>query len=181
MKISISKKYLRLPKFFELFSLLKVVLARASLIALARSVEAANGFDPRIRREVASWPEGLSIGFCILPSGPSIMWKVVYGRLKYMGRAEENLDLGIYFKNITCALLLLTPRMGIAQGFAENRAYVKGDLEKAVSFLRCLNILLAYLYPTFISRRLLKDVPKLRYDLYFRRLYLYFLAIPFGL
>ncbi len=117
----------------------------------------------------------------VLPSGPCVGWKKENGRLLYMGSKLKEADLNINFKNLTCAFLLMTPQVGVAEGFAQHRMNVIGDLAKAVSFNRCLNVLIPYLYPDFICRKLLKEIPEMKYERFYRMMYLYLLGIPLGL
>jgi hypothetical protein len=129
---------------------------------------------------VAEWEEGFILAMCILPNGPSMAVKKEKGRIRYMGRAPQNADLVIRFKHIESAFLVLTPQMGAARAFAENRLSLVGDVAISMSFVRCLDRLLAYLYPAFICRPLVKRMPSVAHPI-LGRLYLYTLGIPFGL
>jgi hypothetical protein len=71
--------------------------------------------------------------------------------------------------------------MGTPQGYAEHRMSVKGDLAKAMSLIRCLNLVEFYLFPGFIARRILKRLPAMNLRRFGLRLHVYFLGIPFGI
>ena len=162
-------------KFFKKFTVKTV------FFILGRSLASASKFEPRIRREVASWEEGFSIMMKVLPSGPCLGWKKENGTLIYMGSKLKKAELIINFKNLTSAFLLMTPQIGVAEGFAQHRMTVIGDLAKSISFNRCLNILLPYLYPDFICKRLLKEIPEMKYERFYRMMYLYLIGVPLGL
>jgi len=76
-----------------------------------------------------------------------------------VGAKNEEADLVINYKNIECAFMVLTPQKGIPQAFAEHRMSVVGYLGDAMIFTRCINIVLCYLYPRFINKRLLRPCP----------------------
>ena len=151
------------------------------LWVLGRAFQSAARMDAGIRREVAEWEEGFSLWMRILPEGPSLRLEKEDGRLRAVStRRKETATLILQFKNIESAFLVLTPQMGAAKAFAENRMSVAGDLGRALSFMRCLNRIIAYLYPQFLSNRLLKKQPDLVRPVW-RRIYLYTIGIPFGL
>lgn len=158
----------------------KKLAVKTIFFVLGRALSSAAKFDPKIRREVASWEEGFSVKMHVLPSGPTVSWKKEKGVLKYMGSKINDADLNINFKNLTAAFIMMTPQLGVAEGFAQHRMNVEGDLNKAISFTRCLTVLIAYLYPDFICKRLLKEIPELKYHRFYRMMYLYFIGIPFG-
>lgn len=82
------------------------------------------------------------------------------GKLKYLGSREIEAELSVYIKNIEAAMLVLTGRKGIVQAFAEHRFILKGDIADGMRMVRCLNIVEAYLFPKFITRKILRRMPK---------------------
>ncbi len=159
---------------------IKKLIVKTCFFVLGRSLQSASYFDATIRKEISRWREGYSIKMEVLPKGPVMTLKKEGGKLRYMGKKIQEADLVIRFKNLTSAFILMTPQIGIAQGFAQHRISVAGDLSDSIVFTRILNILMAYLYPSFISRKLLKEIPPLPYRKYYRRVYLYMIGILFG-
>lgn len=165
---------------------LKEILCQLILLVLARALQSASRFDPGLEEEIASWPEGFRIRMTVLPQrsgkprAPSMVLAKSKGCLRHLGSRPIAADLTIGFKNIESAFLVLTPQLGAAKAFAENRLSVAGDLARAVAFTRCLDRILNYLYPAIITKRLVKRLPAKPYGLYRRRLYLYLVGIPFG-
>lgn len=161
----------------------KELVSKIVFFILGRAFQSAAKFDPLIRREVSEWRDGFVLVMRVLPSGPVMVLEKSGGVVRHSGsRIPENVDVTINFKNIECAFLVLTPQMGAAQAFAENRLSVAGDLMYAMAFTRCLNVLLTYLYPlNFITKRLLKRIPPMSINKLGRIVYIYCLGIPFGL
>lgn len=101
--------------------------------------------------------------------------------MKYRGSGLEEADLVVNFKNLECAFLVCTGQLGPAQGYAEHRMSIKGDLSQAMAYIRCLNILEAYLFPKIISRRIMKRVPPMGLRKQAVRLVIHLMGIPLGL
>ncbi len=161
----------------------KEFVSSVVFFVLGRAFQSGARIDPLIRREASEWKDGFTLIMRILPSGPAMVLKKINGQIRHTGsELPENADITINFKNIESAFLVLTPQMGAAQAFAENRLSVAGDLAYAIAFTRCLNVLLAYLYPfRFITRRLLKRIPPMDFVRFGRVVYIYCVGIPFGI
>ena len=170
MKLKISRQK-RVKKF----------IVRVVMLVLGRALQSASRWDALIRHEVARWKDGHSFILEVLPSGPKMGMQKQGGRLKFKGAQLADADLVVRFKNIECAFLVFSGLMGTEQGFAENRMTVKGDLPEALSLIRCMNRVVVYLYPKFISQRLVKRVPKLSFKQHALRLYLMLFGIPTGI
>lgn len=92
-------------------------------------------------------------------TGPDLyLRKTTHGleRLKTCGAA----DVDIQFKCLDEAFLLATGQLGVAQAYAEHRFTLTGDIAATMPFVRCVNIVEAYLFPKIMTRRILLSVPK---------------------
>lgn len=158
----------------------KTLVVKAVLFILGRSFHAASRWDPDLKKEIASWEEGFTFMMRVFPVGPRMGVEKRRGILLYRGSRPENADLIITFKSIESAFLVFTAQCGTARAFAESRFIVNGDLPKAMSLVRCLNILQRHLFPLFINRRILKRPPPMPWYKQFIRLYIYLLGVPFG-
>ncbi len=69
-------------------------------------------------------------------------------------------DLSVIFKSYEGAFLLVLGQIGVYQGYAEHRFIVKGDLIESMPFIRILYFVEAYLFPRFITRKILKEMPE---------------------
>ena len=159
----------------------KVFVAKSVLFILGRAFLFFSKKDPVVKREVAQWAEGFKLELNILPSGPKLVILKKTGSLRIKKEDDKKSDLSINFKNIESAILILTPQMGIPQGFAEHRFIVIGDVSGAMSFVRCLNMILAYLYPDFICKNILRSIPEIAFlPRMLKRLHFYTLGLIVG-
>lgn len=156
----------------------KLAVAKIVLTVLGRAMRSASRHDSRIKKEIAAFDEGFTIRMEI-PGGPSMVLEKKDGRLK--GSSLKDADLVLTYKNLQSAFLVLTPQLGIAEAFSQHRISVKGDIVNALIFSRCLVILLAYLYPEFIVKKLVKRVPPMGFKEYLTRLWIYCIGIPLGI
>ena len=67
-------------------------------------------------------------------------------------------DVDIRFKDLGFAFSVLTGRTGIAESFSKHMMYVNGDFSKIMSLVRCMEQAERYLFPPFITRRILKSL-----------------------
>jgi hypothetical protein len=159
----------------------KVLVIKIIFIVLGKAFQSGSRHDPEIRKEIAAWPENFMVIMNVFPEGPRMVLEKIHSRFKYRGSQFIKGDLVINFKNIECAFMVLTPQIGPAQAFAQRRMTVTGDLANAMIFTRCLNIIIAYLYPKFICKQLLKRVPEMTVRKQLTRIIIYMAGIPFGL
>lgn len=94
------------------------------------------------------------------PKGPCLVMQKRDGKLHFAGaRVPDKVDLAIYFKNIEAAFLVVTGRISIAQAYAEHRFTLKGDIFITMPLVRALNITEAYLFPGFMTKKLMEKMP----------------------
>ena len=79
---------------------------------------------------------------------------------KLIRTETENIDLSISFKSIDILFKLVTGRLGVAQAYAEHRFLLKGDIKDAMSFVRVIDRTEGYFFPKFITKGILKQIPK---------------------
>ena len=159
---------------------LKKALAWLVMFILGRAFQSASRWDPTVRHEAARWPEGFKV-LMKVPKGPAMALVKEKGRIKYKGSRVDHPDLTITYKNIEGAFMIFTTQMGAEVGFAQHRMSVKGDLAKAMSFIRCVKMLQDYLFPPFLSKRVLKRVPRFGLKEHAVRLVIYTVGIPLGI
>jgi len=138
----------------------KTFLAKTVFWFLGRGAQATAKYDSNAKAEVYSWEDGMTILLKVESNGPVMAIGKRKGKLLYLGSKEITADITIYFKNIEAALLVLTGRIGIAQAFAEHRFTLKGDIAEGMSVVRCLTTVEAYLFPKFITKKIIKRMPK---------------------
>ena len=158
----------------------KTFVVKTVLFVLGRSFQAASKLDPDIKREIASWEEGFVFMMVVFPNGPRMSVEKRKGRLIRRGSRPQTADLIVTFKSLDSAFLVFTAQCGTCRAFAENRFIVNGDTAKAMSLVRCLNILERYLFPLAVNRLILKRPPAMPVSKHFIRAYIYLLGVPFG-
>lgn len=128
---------------------------------LGNGFEACVKNDSQLKSEISEWPEGTTVNLIVEPDGPYLSLKKEGQSLKYKGaRKAEKADMDIYFKNMEAAIMMLTGKIGIAKAYCEKRIIIKGDIAFAMSVVRCMNIVEAYLFPEFITKKILKRLPE---------------------
>lgn len=139
---------------------IKTLLARTILWFLGRGICACAAVDSRVQAEVRDWEEGVRIAMRIEPSGPGMALEKRGGRLRFLGtRNLGEADLLIMFKHLDAALPILLGMQSVAQGYAQRRMTMKGDIAFAMSVTRVIILVEAYLFPALITRRIMQRIP----------------------
>jgi hypothetical protein len=142
-------------------SKIKRFIVKANFFILGRGLQAASRFDSQVKNEVSDWDEGFTVMMKVQPRGPSLAWKKSNGRMKYVGSKAVKADLTVVMKNLESALLMMTAQIGTAQAYAQHRLGLEGSIVDAMTLTRCLNSAETYLFPKFISKKILKRPPKM--------------------
>lgn len=139
----------------------KKALANTILWFLGRGFSATAARDTRIQEELKEWADGSRILLKIHPHGPAISLEKRGNRLRFLGFKESGTEnIAIFFKNLDAALLVLTGQTSISRAFAEHRFTARGDIAVAMSVVRCMVLVEAYLFPRFMTRKIMPDIPK---------------------
>lgn len=139
---------------------MKKIIANIVLFFLYRGFKVIYKIDDKVKREIDNWEDGFSIKIVTCKNGPYLNIKKESGKLIRIKDKNKNASIEIMFKNFNSAFLLLTGRKGISQAYAEHRFLLKGNIMDAMSFVRCTDIVEAYLFPKIITKKILKEVPK---------------------
>ncbi len=151
------------------------------LFLFGRAFQSASKTDAEIKRELKDLPEGFSISMGLSPAGPRIMFRKKKGALKYKGFGNFPADLEFSFRSLDAAFRVFAARTGPVTAFAENRLTLRGDIARALPFLRAVHVVEAYLFPAFLLRPIFKSVPIMDFRRQLQRLKVLLLGIPFGL
>ncbi len=117
--------------------------------------------DTRVLQELAHMYEGQSYSIAAGAKGPvlHVQWKD--GRLlRLASPAERACTLRI--KSLPLAFRLFTGQMGLAQAYAWHAFTVQGELGEVMLLARLVNLVESYLFPRFITKRILTDIPSLQ-------------------
>lgn len=117
--------------------------------------------DSRIQEEIDSWENGMTYCLKCSADGPQLfIRKNSKGLQRLNPKIQKDYDTCFEFKNLDTAFLVLTGRQGVAGAYAAHGFLLQGDIVTAMSFARSIDLVEAYLFPKFITKHILKDVPK---------------------
>ncbi len=163
------------------------VVCRIILRVLQSGFQELYCFDNRVFEEINQWEDHMTYGLECSQGGPSLylQWRVnpklnldsdsnklrkttkimckkrKKGKLVRVKKPEVTYhDAVIHFTSIHMAFLVLTGQIGISGAYALHGFTLKGDIAKTMSFSRCVDIIEAYLFPKFMTKRIMADVPK---------------------
>jgi hypothetical protein len=122
---------------------------------MGRLLEAASRTDPVMQREIAGFPEGLTIGFALLGDSLTMRVRVHEGQFLRVS-TEQRPELEIVFKHVSHAFWVLTFQESTAVAFAHERAITRGETALAMRFVRCLYRMQALALPERVVERALK-------------------------
>lgn len=117
--------------------------------------------DSRVREEVDSWENGMTYCLKCCADGPQLfIRKNSQGLQRLKPAIQKDYDTCFEFKSLDEAFLVLTGRQGVAGAYAAHGFLLHGDIGTAMSFARSIDLVEAYLFPAFMTRRILKEIPK---------------------
>lgn len=127
---------------------------------LFRSLAYLNRRDSRIRAGFAAYEDGtvFRIRAGMESEVPCLSFSVLHGRLVRQA-SDVPADLEITFKSIPDAFLVLTGQLGIGAAYAGHRFFMRGNPNEAMGLVSCMEIAESYLFPHFLSKRLMTEVP----------------------
>jgi hypothetical protein len=164
---------------------IKRVTNQIVMFVLGRALQSLSHSDPLIQQDVRSWPEKFTLMLVVRPDGGSMtVTRADNGHLIYRGNkiSEKEADVVIYVKNVDSAFSMFTGQLGIDVAYAQHAMCARGDLSNTVSVVRVLDIAEAYLFPSILARRLMKQLPPIPFcRKHGLRLKTYTLGLLFGI
>ena len=114
--------------------------------------------DSRVRRELEAMEPGTSYSIRTGHDAPVLLveWD---GKGLCRRRTLDNATCSLAIKSVPLSFLLFTGQMGLAQAYARHAFTLSGDVADVMKLARMVNIVEAYLFPKFITRRILTDIP----------------------
>lgn len=129
------------------------------LQVLFRAIRVLSHCDSRIRAELSALPEGQTVKISVSPHEKSraLTFTVSNGTVK---KTDKSPDIHIVFKNEAMAFRVFTGRMGIAGAYAAHAFTLRGNINQTMGVVRVVDLVEGYLFPKFMTRRILKEVPQ---------------------
>lgn len=134
--------------------------ATCSLVSgcLFRALKYLSKSDSRIRAEARNWPQGKNLRLEIPSASGFTITGTKHGFVKLPKDAEAHVT--IRFKSPADAFRVFTGQIGVAQAYAQHKFVLKGSMDLALPFVRCVDLTEAYLFPAVLAKRILKRLPK---------------------
>lgn len=117
--------------------------------------------DELIKQELDSWNKDKIIKLKIM-EGPAISIKYTY--LHGLSLTKEKPDIEIIFKSVDTAFYVFIGLMSVKQAYLEHRFILKGDIYESMRFVRCVDLVETYLFPSFMTKRILNHQEKKYYS-----------------
>lgn len=139
---------------------MKRTIVKIMLFFLRRALIVLSRADSRAAAELAGWPEGYVI---VLDASQGVRMALVKqgGKLrKFTGAPPEEQCVLIRFKCMAAVFLLVTAQLGVAEAQAQHRFTLKGDINQAMSVVRCMCLAERYLFPAFLAKKVLRRLDK---------------------
>ena len=142
---------------------LKQQLQRCTVAVVLRVLHAAMAelprLDSRAAREFSRMPEGLAFAVHTCVGGPSLFVQWRGGCLLRLAKAAESANT-LSIKSLPLSFRLFCGAMSVPQAYARHAFTVRGDLGEVMILARLVDLVESYLFPRFITRRILTDVPR---------------------
>ena len=149
MKISLKRK---------MIIKIKKIISKIVLFFLYKGFKVTYKYDDNVKKEIDSWKDGFSFTVDTGEKGVKLTLKKENGKIIRV-KEFKNADIEIVFKSLDVAFLMFTGRLGVSKAYAEHRFTLKGEIGEAMSIVRCMDIVEAYLFPEIITRNILKSQP----------------------
>ncbi len=161
-------------------SIFKNAVVAVGFYALGRGTESTSKFNSNLKGELKAWEEGYLILLKVAPSGKELWLQKSGESMKWIGKQSKEADLIVVFKNLDTAFKIITTLSNVHTAFVQNRIMVYGDVSQSMVLIRILNIVQSYLFPPFLSKHVLKRVPKFSFAQHMGRIRVYTTGLLFG-
>lgn len=137
------------------------IVCAVVLAVLYRAIRVLARADSRVREELCRMPQGRTVRMSVSPDekAPSLTFSVSGGTIHRCARSVRP-DIHIVFKNETMAFRVFTGRMGIAGAYAAHAFTLRGNINETMGVVRVVDLVEGYLFPKFMTRRILKEIPE---------------------
>lgn len=114
--------------------------------------------DPRMKEELDGWKQDKTLTLKV-KHGPSITMKYTYQK-GLQKVSDQQADIIITFKSIHSAFEVFSGMMSVKKAYLEHRFSLKGDVFESMRFVRCVDLVETYLFPRFMTKRILNHQEK---------------------
>lgn len=141
---------------------LKKFVVNVGFKLLGKGLVSCSKIEQAVKEELDFYEDGFVIEMKVFSTDTRVAVEKMGNEFKYLGSKYNTIpDLSVIFKSYEAAFLLVLGQIGVYEGYAQHRFIVKGDLIKSIPFIRILYYVEAYLFPKFITKNILKEMPEL--------------------
>lgn len=137
----------------------KLVIGAALRLVHAALVELRE-MDAYVAEEFARLPKGMSYAIHTGHGAPSLYVQWDGEKLRRCGALSAP-RCELHMKALGISFRLFTGQMGLAQGYAQHAFTMAGEVADVMRLARLVNRAECYLFPAFITRRFLSEIPRL--------------------
>lgn len=150
---------MKIPLKKKLAIVIKTGISKIILFFLYKGFKVTYKHDDNVKKEINSWKNGFSAIIDTGVKNTKLIIKKENNKIVKL-KTIENPDIEIKFKSLDVAFLMFTGRLGVSKAYAEHRFTLKGEIREAMSLVRCIDIVEAYLFPNIITKKILKYKPQ---------------------
>ena len=144
---------------------MKLALQKLTVGIVLRVVHAAlvelYKLDSRVKSEFNRMPEGLSYALHTGYNAPQLFVQWKDGKLNRLAQLDRPV-CALRLKSTGIAFRMFTGQMGLAQACAQHAFSMQGEIADVMRLARLVNLVEGYLFPRFITKHILTDIPSLQ-------------------
>lgn len=144
---------------------MKLALQKLTVGIVLRVVHAAlvelYALDSRVRAEFDRMPEGMSYALQTGHDAPELYVQWKGGKLLNLKKIEKP-TCALRLKSTGISFRMFTGQMGLAQAYAQHAFSMQGEIADVMRLARLVNLVEGYLFPKFITKHILTDIPALQ-------------------
>lgn len=144
---------------------MKLALQKLVVGIVLRVVHAAlvelYALDTRVKDEFDRMPEGMSYALQTGHAAPELYVQWSGGKLMNRKKIEKPV-CALRLKSTGISFRMFTGQMGLAQAYAQHAFSMQGEIADVMRLARLVNLVEGYLFPKFITKYILTDIPALQ-------------------
>ena len=144
---------------------MKLALQKMTVGIVLRVVHAAlvelYALDSRVKDEFDRMPEGLSYALQTGYRAPQLFVQWKGGKLHRLTELAKPV-CALRLKSTGISFRMFTGQMGLAQAYAQHAFSMQGEIADVMRLARLVNLVEGYLFPKFITKHILTDIPSLQ-------------------
>ncbi|MDD7390486.1 MAG: hypothetical protein PUG60_12720 [Lachnospiraceae bacterium] len=139
----------------------KILVETVILYVLYAGIYQLYCLDTDVREEISGWRLGRVYGLKCGADGPELYFmKTKNGIRRISSKSRRRPDVCFRFKSVDQAFQVVTGQISVADAYARHAFALAGDIGHAMSFARVVDRTELYLFPTVMTRRILKRLDK---------------------